>query len=189
MHLAFLFLWRVDRVYLYYYLLRLIIKYCHYTVHRCGRGIGGQVRIEPYYSLSLDLIRVPIYIFISTVDLPPNPCCAVCHYINISSYSYVYIVRLPCPVLPRLFFARCIIYIHIYTIYTLPACNVRGRGWTPTGAGGVRGSAGATKPHAQGSSPRPQVPDPSRRAPPPLFMGEGGPVGVGRSGEGSRTIL
>jgi hypothetical protein len=126
-------------IYIYMYLLRLIIKDCQYMVHRCGRGVGRQVRIEPYYSLPPDLIRVPIIYIYKYGRPPPNPRCTLHSHIHISRYRYTHssfpsLHALPAFVASLYILPTNNIDTHIL-IYTLPAePTVRG-GCTPHGRG------------------------------------------------------
>ena len=84
----------------------------------------------------------------------------------------------------RAFF--CPLYIHTYRynhIYS-PRLQRPWEGWTPTGAGGVRGCAGAAKPQAQGPPPDPPFPTLPGGLRLPVY-GEGGPVGKGAAGRGA----
>jgi hypothetical protein len=94
--------------------------------------------------------------------------------------------------LPRTAAPFCPLYIHTYKynhIYS-PRLQRPWEGWTPTGAGGVRGRAGAAQPQAQGPPPDPRFPTLPGGLRLPCFGGGGTRRGrAQRGGEQDHTLI
>ena len=101
---------------------------------------------------------------------------------------YILFLSLPRTVAP--FFLPAVLYTYKYNHIYSPRSQRPWEGWTPTGAGGVRGSAGAAKPHAQGSPPDPRFPTLPGGLRLPCFGGGGTRRGrAQRGGEQDHTLI